>query len=165
MPSGGDSRRGRRRLLSVVGTGLAGITLAGCLDGGQVGYEAGSVPDVDGSNRTVQEQLAAQASATTSPVDGVTPLESLSLDGHEFVFENGYQGSTVQGTVRNRGDERVGTAEVRVRVYDDRGAHLGRYFARTGDLDASDTWSFTVIVLQPPTRIERYEIAVLGTPG
>ncbi|WP_247731332.1 FxLYD domain-containing protein [Halovivax limisalsi] len=165
MRNGADSRRGRRRLLYGLGTGLAGFTLTGCLDSGRVGYESGPVPDVNGSNRSTREQIAAVASATTSTVQGVSPLETLSLDDHGFVFEDGYQGSTVQGSVLNRADERVELAEVRVRVYDESGAQLGRYFARTGDLDGGSTWSFTVIVLQPPARLDRYEIAVLGTPG
>ncbi|AGB15355.1 hypothetical protein Halru_0728 [Halovivax ruber XH-70] len=165
MSAGESPRPGRRRWLSVVGASIVGATLAGCLGGGGPSYESGSIPAVNGSNRTAQQQVAATASATTSTASGVSPVESLSLAEHSFVYEGGYQGSTIQGTVRNSGDSQAQLVEVRTRVYDESGAQLGQYMARTGDLAGGDSWAFTVIILENPAVLDRYEITVLGVPG
>lgn len=165
MRNAGEPRRGRRRWLSTVGTGLAGLALAGCLDGGRIGYESGTVPEVDGSNRSAQQQVAAESLAKTSTAEGTSPLDALSLTTHEFVYEDDYKGSTVQGIVTNTGEDRVELAEVRVRVYDENDAQLGQYVDRTGDLGGNSQWSFTVIILENPADLARYEIAVVGTPG
>ncbi|MFC3956862.1 FxLYD domain-containing protein [Halovivax cerinus] len=158
-------RPGRRRWLSAVGGSVVGAALAGCLGTGGPAYESGSIPAVNGSTRTARQQAAAATGAITSTADGVSPLESLSLTDHSFVYEGGYQGATVQGTARNGGDRPVQLVEVRTRVYDDAGAQLGQYMARTGDLAGDTSWSFTVIVLERPSTLARYDITVLGVPG
>ncbi len=145
---------------------------AGCFGsselGGQPTYEDGTVSGINASNvssRSATEMAAAAALAQQQPSSSVTPLDVLSVRSHEFVVESGYLGSTIQGTVANTGTERVQTAEVRTRVYDDAGTMLGSYLASTGDLNAGTTWQFQVIVLEPPTAVASYDIAVLGTPS
>ncbi|MFC4988545.1 FxLYD domain-containing protein [Saliphagus infecundisoli] len=153
----------RRRLLAAVGAGTA-TALAGCSDGGgDPTYEDGEI-DADGEGRSVEELIAAEGVAITSPHQSATALEAIKLREHEFVLEDGYLGSTVQGVVENTGDP-IDIAEVRVRVYDDAGDYLGWYLARAGDLDGGERWSFTVVVLQAPTAIASYDIAALGTPS
>ncbi|WP_246998576.1 FxLYD domain-containing protein [Halosolutus gelatinilyticus] len=162
-------RTSRRRVLASVGAGIAAV--AGCLDdggfGGEPTYEDGSVGEVNASNatnRSETEMAAAEAVAQREPNTSVTPLDPLSLVDHRFVVEDGYLGSTVQGTVENTGSDRIEIVEVRVRVYDETGSQLGRYLASTGDLDGGSSWAFQVVVLKPPGDIADYDIAVLGTP-
>ncbi|MFC6716845.1 FxLYD domain-containing protein [Natrialbaceae archaeon GCM10025810] len=161
-------RSSRRRVLAAVGGGTA-LVLAGCIGGGGGGdprYEDGEIPEnVSGDNRTTRETNVAYAAAQQTPSDTVTRLDNLAIVEHRFVYEDGYLGSTVQGTVENTGTDRVEVAEVRVRVYDDAGTHLGRYLASTGDLDGGETWAFQVIVLEPPGSLADYDISVLGTPS
>ncbi|ADD05845.1 uncharacterized protein Nmag_2280 [Natrialba magadii ATCC 43099] len=169
-------RRGssRRRVLGALGLGL-GLTasLAGCTNGGLgigVGVETGptyedgtvDVPD-DAEERSVEEMATAEALAELESQEGVTPLDRLSIVDHEYVFEEGFRGSTVQGTVENT-DDRVEIAEIRVRVYNDAGEQLGRYLDTTGDLDQGGEWAFEVLLLESPDDIASYEIAVIGTP-
>lgn len=156
----------RRRVLVAVGAG-ATAALAGC-NGGGVGsepqYETGTIDEIDGGGRSAAEMTAAESLAQQETHDGVTPLEAVTITDHEFVLEDGYRGSTVQGTVENTGDDRIVLVEVRVRVFDDTGAQLGLYLDSAGDLAGGATWSFRVIILQPPSALADYEIAVLGTP-
>lgn len=158
---------GRRTVLSALGAGsLAGV--AGCLGSGstsQPSYEDGEVPaEINGSARNTSETTAAYSAASTSPRTDLAPLSDLSVTNHEFSFEGGYTGSTVQGTVENASDTRINTAEVRVRVYNGDGQQLGTYLASTSDLAGGSTWSFQVILLESPTDIADYDIAVVGLP-
>lgn len=154
---------GRRRVLVTLGLGT-GVALAGCIGaGGEPTYVDGEVGDVEGDERTPEEVVAAEAVAEQEIHESVSPLEELSIADHEFVFEDGYVGSTVQGTVENTGDDRIELVEVRVRVYDG-GDQLGRYIGRTGDLDGGARWDFTVVLLESPADITDYDITVLGTP-
>ncbi|MFA9415024.1 FxLYD domain-containing protein [Natrinema sp. HArc-T2] len=161
----------RRRVLATLGTGIAAAA-AGCLGsnslGGQPTYEEGTVSGINASNvsnRSATQLSAAAALAQQQPSNSVTPLDSLALRDHEFVVESGYLGSTIQGTVENTGGNRLVVAEVRTRLYDDEGTMLGRYLASTGDLNSGSTWEFQVIVLESPTAVASYDIAVLGTPS
>ncbi len=156
--------RTRRSVLGAV-SGLTTIALVGCLGDRTATYETGEIPDVDAESRTPEELAAAEAVAETDVREGVSPLADLAIVDHEFVLEDGYEGATVQGTVTNDRDDRIELVEVRVRVFDADGSQLGRYVARTGDLDGGTDWSFTVVLLEDPAELERYEIAVLGAPS
>ncbi|WP_312911173.1 FxLYD domain-containing protein [Natronosalvus caseinilyticus] len=170
-PGSSTSRRGA---LAAVGS-IAGMAIAGCLGTGtspsyggtddEEGADTERVPvDVDGEGRTAEEMTAAAALADDGPADGVSPLDAITLIDHEFVLEDGYQGSTVQGTLENAGNDRLALVEIRVRVYDDADDLLGAYFRHTNDLDSGSTWAFTVYVLESPADIAAYDIAALGTP-
>lgn len=161
----------RRRLLASVGAGIA-IAAAGCTgsDGlsGEPTYEAGTVGDINESadaNRSASEMSTAAALAQQEPNSSVTPLDPLSLVEHEFVVEDGYLGSTIQGTVQNTGNDRIQIVEVRTRIYNDAGNVTGRYLTSTGDLDGDATWEFQVVVLESPSTVADYDITVLGTPS
>ncbi|MCU4972501.1 FxLYD domain-containing protein [Halobacteria archaeon AArc-m2/3/4] len=156
----------RRRLLASLGAGAA-IAVAGCTGAsGEPHYEDGDVDvDGEGEERSAEEMTAAQSLAEQEIHESVTPLDTITIDDHEFVLEDGFVGSTVQGSVENTDDERVELVEVRVRVYDDEGDQLGRYIDRTGDLDGESTWEFTVVLLESPSDIDEYDIAALGTPS
>ncbi|NUC73453.1 hypothetical protein HTZ84_14205 [Haloterrigena sp. SYSU A558-1] len=161
----------RRRLLAAVGAGVSAAA-AGCTGGGDLGgepsYEDGNGVEINASNatnRTATEMSAAAALANQQPSQSVTPLDPLSLTDHEFVVEDGYLGSTVQGTVENTGDDRIQVVEVRTRIYNDAGNVIGRYLATTGDLEGGDIWEFQVVVLEAPSDVADYDIAVLGTPS
>jgi hypothetical protein len=152
-------------LLGAVGTTLT-LGFAGCAgSSSQPTYERGTV-DIppDAESRTTEETIAAAQQATTEVSEAVAPSTAVDLTDHEFVFESGYLGSTVQGTVENRADSRVDTAEVRVRVYNDANQLLGQYLDRVADLDSGETWSFTAIILESPSNIAVYDIVALGTP-
>ncbi|UTF55417.1 FxLYD domain-containing protein [Natronosalvus rutilus] len=149
--------------------------MAGCLGTGttpsyggtddEQGAETERVPvDVDGESRTAEEMTAATALADDGPAEGVSPLDAITFIDHEFVLEDNYLGSTVQGTLENEGDDRLSLVEIRVRVYDDADDMLGVYFSHVNDLDSGQTWAFSVIVLQSPADIAAYDIAALGTP-
>ncbi|WP_254862088.1 FxLYD domain-containing protein [Halovivax gelatinilyticus] len=154
--------RSRRGLLAAIGS--LPLVLAGCLDGRSVTYESGEIPDLDADPRTSDELTAAEAIADTDVREGVSPLGDLSIVTHEFVLEDGYEGATVQGIVANEGSDRIELVEVRVRAFDADGTQLGRYASRTGDLAGDGAWSFTVVLLENPQDLDRYEIAVLGAP-
>lgn len=158
---------GRRRFLSALGTGAA-IGLAGCLGSGsdsEPGYESGDVPDdIDGEERTTAETTAAQAAAEQTTQDDLSALDALSVTDHEFVYEDGYTGSTVQGTAEYTADDRLANAEVRVRVYNDEGEQLGLYLDSVSDLEGGTEWSFQVILLESPSDIADYDIAAVGLP-
>lgn len=167
----GSGSRSRRRVLASLGTGIA-AAVAGCTGSGglngQPSYEDGNIGEINASNasnRSASEMSTAQALAEQQPSNSVTPLDPLSLTDHEFVVEDGYLGSTIQGTVRNTGSDRIQIVEVRTRVYNDAGNVIGRYLASTGDLDGNAVWEFQVIVLEAPSDIADYDIAVLGTPS
>lgn len=157
----------RRRFLALVGTG-ATAALVGCTgdSGGGPGYQEGEVdvPD-DASSRTLEQTRAAQASAGTTVNESVSSMDGLDITNHEFTYQSGYKGSTVQGDVENTGSGRMDTVEVRVRVYNDDDEQLGRYVASTGDLASGSTWDFEVILLESPSDIADYDIAVLGLPA
>lgn len=157
-------RTRRRRVLAGLGSGLA-VALAGCTDvlgDDAPAYEDGTV-DVDGEPRSPDETVAADALAETEINEGVTPIGDLVLEDHDFVLENDYRGSTIQGTVRNEGGDRIQLAEVRARVYGD-GDQLGRYVDTVGDLEPDTAWAFEVVVLESPDEVDAYDVAVLGTP-
>ncbi|ELY91188.1 FxLYD domain-containing protein [Natrinema altunense] len=158
----------RRRVLASLGTGLAAAA-AGCLGGdglgGQPTYEEGRVTVSNATSRNATQMSTAAALAQQQPTNSVTPLDSLELRTHEFVVEDGYLGSTIQGTVANTGSDRIQLVEVRTRVYDDADTLLGSYLASTGDLDGNSTWAFQVIVLESPSDVAGYDITVLGTPS
>ncbi|MFU8867212.1 FxLYD domain-containing protein [Natronococcus sp.] len=160
-------RSTRRRVLGAVGAGTA-VVLAGCSDitGSEApDYEAGEIGEIDGEDRSAEEMTAAESLAEVEPNEGVTTLEPLSLESHEFVLEDDYRGATVQGTVENTGDDRIQLIEIRVRVYNDEGEQVGRYLDVGGDLDPGASWSFTVIILEPLADIDDYEVAAIGTPA
>ncbi|WP_255170336.1 FxLYD domain-containing protein [Natrononativus amylolyticus] len=157
----------RRYVLGLLGTSAAAV-FAGCSD--VVGdnaptYVEGTVEDAGDEERSPEEMVAAEALAEQEVNEGITELDALSLVDHEFVIEDDFRGPTVQGTVENVGDDRIQLLEVRVRVYNDDGELLGRYLDVGGDLDAGDRWAFEVVLLESPAEIDRYEIAVLGTPA
>ncbi|GAB7018505.1 FxLYD domain-containing protein [Halostagnicola bangensis] len=157
----------RRTVLTAGGTVTAAI-LAGCngIDiGDEPDYEAGDVGDIDGEERTAEEMTAAEGVAEQEVTGGVTPLEGIALADHEFVLEDGYLGSTVQGTVENTGSDRIELVEVRVRVYDETGTQIDRYLDTTGDLSSGSEWEFQVVILEAPEDIADYDIVVLGTPA
>ncbi|MFU8867209.1 FxLYD domain-containing protein [Natronococcus sp.] len=175
-------RPGRRTVLASLGTGIA-LSLAGCadavddvevgdidlVDGVGLGstdpdYESGTV-DVDGEERTDEEMAIAERFADQEIDEDVTPRDNLVVADHEFVLEDDFRGSTVQGTVENNRDNRIETVEVRVRVYDDEGGRIGHYLDSTVDLDDGSEWEFEVIVLESPDDVAEYDIAVLGTPS
>jgi len=155
----------RRQLLGVVGTALT-VGVAGCAGStDQLTYERRSVDvPADAESRTPIEATAASQQATTETSSAVVPTDAVDITNHEFVFESGYLGSTVQGTVENRSGSRLDRAEVRVRVYDDADRLRGQYIGHVSHLDGGEKWRFTVIILQSPSSIAAYDIAVLGTP-
>lgn len=158
-----DESVGRRRVLSLLGTAGA-VGLAGCgTADSEPTYEEGEAdPPADAEERTPEEMTAAEGLAEQGAREDAAPLDSLSLVEHEFVFEEGFQGSTVQGTVENEGDGRIEMAEARVRVYDEEGAMLGRYLDSVGDLDGGGSWGFSVVLLESPEDVAEYDIAVVG---
>ena len=159
-----SKRPSRRRFLTAVGAGAAAL-LGGCAATSDApGYERREVSVPDGEPRSAPEMAAAAALAQQEANQSASPLDSLSLADHEFVLEDGYNGSTVQGTVENAGDSTVDYVEVRVRVYGADGAQLGRYLATIGDLPTGARWQFEVILLVSPGDIAEYDIAVLGIP-
>lgn len=154
----------RRRLLASIGAGATAL-VAGCVGtNDSPSYERRTVNASGGEPRSPAEMSAAQALAQQEANDSASDLDSLSLTEHEFVLEDGYKGPTVQGVVENAGDNVVDYAEVRVRVYDDSGAQLGRYLASTGDIPPETRWRFGVILLVPAADIAAYEAAVFGIP-
>jgi hypothetical protein len=160
-------RTSRRRLLGALGAGAA-ATVAGCNDvtgSDAPEYESGDVGEIDGEPRSAEEMTAAESLAEIEPNEGVTTLEALSLESHEFVLEDDYRGSTVQGVVENTGEDRIQLVEARARAYDDAGEQLGRYIDVGGDLDPGSRWSFQVILLESPADIDDYDVAVIGTPA
>ena len=159
----------RRATLGSIGT-LVGTLLAGCLGAGAGPTYGADDPDrvpvdVEGDDRTPEEVTAAASLAEQQPAESVSAVDGLVAPDHEFVLEDGYLGSTVQGTVENRRGGRVALVEVRVRVYDDAGDLLGTYMARTADLEGNHAWSFTVVILESPNDIGAYDIGVQGAPG
>lgn len=156
---------GRRRVIAGIGTGIAAVAIAGCpgVDNDGPSYENGSVDDLEGDGRSAEETIAAEALAEREADENLSELDALSIEDHEFVLEDGFKGPTVQGTLANTGDEQVRKVELRVRVYDGDGRHLGRYLASTGDLAAGSTWQFEVILLEAPSDIGSYGVAALGT--
>ena len=152
----------RRAVVAGLGAGAA-VALAGCSDSGsRYAYESGEVDDVEGAGRNASEMAAAEAVAEREIDESLSPLDVIDLEDHEFVLEDGYKGSTVQGTLANNGDERLKDVEVRVRVYDDEDRHRGRFVASTGDVSAGSSWAFTVILLVAPENVGGYDIAALG---
>lgn len=157
-----ETRATRRRVLVSLGAGAA-TALAGCNTTDEVTYEEGEVGNASGDERSADEMVAAQAVAQTEANADVRPLDALSVADHEFTVQDGYAGPTVRGTVENTGG-RVEFAEVRVRVYDDAGDHIGRYLDSTGDLDGGSTWGFEAVLLVSPSDVASYDVAVLGIP-
>ena len=140
--------------------------MTGCIgDSSGPNYERRTVDiPADVEPRTPAERSVATHQATTEPSNAVAPTTDIDLTDHRFVFESGYLGATVQGTVVNRSGSRIDSCEVRVRVYNGDEQLLGRYLDRVGGLDGGRSWRFTVIVLEAPADIGSYDITVLGTP-
>ncbi len=154
----------RRRFLASVGVGTT-VVLGGCArTSNKPGYESRSVNETAGDPRTANEMVAAEALAQQDANESASPLSSLELGNHQFVVKKGYKGPTVQGTASNTGNGLLTFAEVRVRVYDDTGAQIGRYLDTTGDLTAGATWRFEVILLASAKEIAKYDIALVGIP-
>lgn len=158
-------RISRRRLLASCGGG-ATAALCGCLGGSdEPTYREGQIDQSGGDPRTADQMVAAEAIAVTEATEAANPLDSLAVESHEFVLEDGYKGPTVQGVVSNTGSDPIKFAEVRVRVYGTDGAQLGRYLATTGDLAGNADWQFEVILLSSVSDAAKYDIAVLGIPA
>lgn len=162
-------RATRRRVLALAGGGTTAL-LSGCAGAGSTSdYVDGGV-DVPGNvsaengTRSASEMSAAAAIAEVDPNESASSLDSLELVDHEFVFEEGYKKSTVQGTVRNTGDRMLAYAEVRVRAFDSEGSFLGLFLDSTADLGAGMPWAYEVILLSSLASIDSYDIAVLGIP-
>lgn len=162
-----DSAVGRRTVVAALGAGSL-AALAGCLgseSNSDPAYESGDVPDdVDGEERSAEEATAAEAMAEQTPRDDLAPLDSLSLLDHEFALEEGFTGPTVQGTAENAGDERLSSAEVRVRVYNDEGEQLGLYLDSVSDFEGGSEWAFEVVLLESPEDVADYDVAAVGLP-
>ncbi len=143
------------------------LWFAGCLDRGDGGpaYTERTPVTADGDPRNESEQRTAATLVEREPADAVSSTVDAEIRDHEFVQEDDYRGSTVQGTIENQGDDRLAILEVRVRVYGEEDEHLGRYMSRTGDLEPGEQWAFTVIVLEAPTDIASYDVDVLAAPG
>lgn len=161
----------RRRVLALLGASVPAV-LAGC--GGrnspEVEYEDGgtignlSTPE-DGNASNASQAIAAEARAELADDNYAVELAALELRDHEVVVKDDYRSVVVEGTVENTGEERIEHVEVRTRVYDIGGNHLGRYLDSTSDLAAGSTWSFDIIVLEDPGAVSSYDIAVLGSLG
>lgn len=161
-PRAGPLSSSRRRVVAGLGAGLA-VGLAGCSDSARSpSYEERAVEGVNGTARNASEMSAAEAVAQVEVDQNLSTLDAIAVEDHEFVLEDGYLGSTVQGTLSNTGDDRLESVEVRVRVYDDSDRQLGRYVASTGDLSSGSSWSFTVVLLESPADIAAYDLAALG---
>ena len=159
-----SARSTRRRFLALAGAGVS-TALAGC--GGRADtaeYEAGGTVDLPPKNGSNASAASAAAARAELEGDGyAVPLDDLALRSHELVVEDDYRGVVIRGTVANTGGERLELAEVRARVYDADGEPLGRYLDSTHDLAAGTTWSFGIIVLEEPSDVGSYDIAVLGS--
>ena len=84
---------------------------------------------------------------------------------HELVIEqNLIDDVRVEGIVENQSDEMLSYVEVRVRVYDEDGNQLDRYFTNTSDLDAGQTWAFEVMILEDADDVADYDIVVTDSP-
>lgn len=158
----GPDRITRRRFLAA-GSGGAVAALCGCAGASdEPAYQEGQVNQTNASSRTARQMLVAQSLATTETNQTANPLESLSLVSHEYAVQEGYKGPTVQGVVANTGDSPIEYAEVRVRVYNSDGAHLGQFLSTTRDLATDTRWRFQVIILSSASDIADYDIAVVG---
>lgn len=158
------ARSTRRRFLVVAGAGVS-TALAGCSDRPDTAeYESGGTVDVppkDESNASAASAAAARAELEGH--DYAVPLDTLALRSHELVVHEDYRGVVIQGSVENTGQQRLELVEVRARVYNTDGEQLGQYLDSTHDLAAGATWSFDIIVLEKPSDVGSYDIAVLGS--
>lgn len=155
----------RRRFLTLYSGGAVAV-LCGCTEiRNEPSYQEGEVNQTDSDQRTAEQMVAAEALAITQANENASPLESLTLEEHEFVVKDGYKGPTVQGVVSNTGTDLIKLAEIRVRVYDTDDAQLGRYLDRTGDINPGMTWQFEAILLDSAADIADYDITVLGISG
>lgn len=158
-------RPSRRRFLAAAGTAALAVG-AGCVGGDdEARYERREVNETGDDPRDAQEMVAAEALAQTTADPSASHLGTLRLDAHEFTVADGFKGPVVTGEATNTGDGRLSAVEVRVRLYDDGGAQLGRYLDSTGDLDAGATWRFEVVLLASPSDVAAYDVAVLGIPA
>ena len=158
------TRTTRRRLLALAGAGV-GTVLAGCGSRSDTAeYEAGETVNLPASNES--NASAASAAAARAELEGVgyaVPLDVLTLRRHELVVYDDYRGVVIRGAVENTGQQRLELAEVRARVYNTDGEQLGQYVDSTQALAAGAAWSFDVIVLEQPSDVGSYDIAVLGS--
>ena len=154
----------RRRFLVLAGTGVS-TALAGC-SGRPDTAEYESSGTVDPPSKDEPNASAASAAAARAELDGhdyAVPLDTLALRDHELDVKDDYRGVVIQGSVENTGQQRLELVEVRARVYNTDGEHLGQYLDSTHDLAAGATWSFDVIVLETPSDVGSYDVAVLGS--
>lgn len=168
-PPSDDRPLSRRQVLGLLGTSVS-VGLAGCATGsGNVAYgnqRTVDLPTTTGANAS--NASAASAAAAGAQLDGdsyAVKLDALALRSRRMVVKDDYRGAVVQGTIENTGPQRVELVEVRTRVYTSDGAQLGRYLDSTHDLAPGGTWEFEVIVLEDPSAISSYDIAVLGSLG
>lgn len=159
----------RRRFVTVCGGALA--VLGGCAGTNSgpryregLANETNETNETNATERTTEETIAAEGAAITEENTNAVPLESLRIDTHEYVVKDGYQGPTVEGVVSNVSTDPVRVVEVRVRVYNAAGRQLGRYLARTGDLEAGGSWEFGAVLLESAADVATYDIAVFGVP-
>ncbi|SDQ78549.1 FxLYD domain-containing protein [Halopelagius longus] len=154
----------RRRFVAAC-SGGAVAALSGCAGASdEPTYQEGQANQTNASQRTAEQMLVAEALATTETNQRANPLQSLTLETHEYVVQDGYKGPTVQGVVSNTDDSPIEYAEVRVRVYNADGAHLGQYLSTTRDIAPNSRWKFGVIILSSASDIAAYDIAVVGIP-
>lgn len=173
MKRSGESTQSlsRRQVLALLGTSAPAI-LAGCgsRNSPEVEYEDGgtvgnlSTPE-DGNASNASQAIAAEARAELADDNYAVELAALELRDHEVVVKDDYRSVVVEGTIENTGEERIEYVEVRTRIYDTDGNHLGRYLDSTSDLAANSMWSFDIIVLEDPSDVGSYDIAVLGALG
>ena len=159
----------RRRVLGLLGAGVS-FGVAGCSVGnGNANYQERE--DVDLSTTTganTSNSSAANAAAARAQLESdsyAVELDALELRDHEMSVRDDYRGAVVQGSVENTSRQSVKLIEVRARVYDSDGDQLGRYLDSTYDVAAGSTWEFEIIVLESPSDIASYDIAVLGSLG
>ena len=159
----------RRQMLGLLGAG-ASFGVAGCSAGsGNVHYQEredvdlATTTDTNTSNASAASAAAARAQLESDSY--AIELDALELRGREMVVRDDYRGAVVQGSVENTGHESANLIEVRARVYNSDGDQLGRYLDSTDDVAAGSTWEFEIIVLESPSDIASYDIAVLGSLG
>ena len=168
-PANGHRSFSRRRVLGLLGTSVS-LGLAGCSSGNKnVHYrdrQEVNLPTTTGANPSNASAASAAAARAQRESDSyAVELEALELQSHEMIVRDDYRGAMVQGSVENTGQQPIELIEVRTRVYNNDGHQLGRYLDSTHDVAAGATWEFGIIVLDSPSDIAAYDMAVLGSLG
>lgn len=165
-----DRPASRRQVLALLG-GSIPVTVAGCSSrSGKIEYgnrsTVNDLPTPEEDNvSNASEAIAAKAYAQLDGDNYAIPLQGLELREHDIVVRDSYKGVVIQGVVANTRRQQLEVIEVRARIYDTDGNQLGRYLDSTQDLAAGSTWSFDIIVLEDPSDIGSYDIAVVGSVG